>query len=94
LLAGVQQSAQSVRAEARRAFLSAVETNPRLRDTFVGADPATLAPLLRSLPAERVDESLADLGRRGGDPRLRGFFLRLRSHLQQERAARSAGTRG
>jgi hypothetical protein len=94
LMAGAQQNAQGVRMEARRAFLSAVEANRPLRDALVAADPAAVAPLLRSLPAERVDESLADLARRGGDPKLRGFFLRLRTHLQQERAARAARTRG
>ncbi len=93
-LAGVREGTEAVRVAARRAFLDAVEANRPLRDALGRADPAALVPLIRSLPADRVDELLADLGRRSRDPVLRGFFLRTRTHLQQERAARAAEPRG
>ncbi len=91
LLAGVNQPQASVREEARKAFLNAVSANRPLRDALVRADAKALVPLVRPLPADRAEELLADLGRRSGDPVLRGFFLRLRARL---RKANTAGGRG
>lgn len=86
-LLGVQHATAGVRTEARQAFLRALEASRPTRDALVGADTAALIPLVRSLPAERVDESLADLGRRSGDPMLRRFFGRMRSDYRHDRAA-------
>ena len=90
LMAAVRQADAAVRIEARRAFLSAVEGNAALSATLSRADPNSITPLVRSLPADRADELFSDLGLRSRDPVLRGLFLRTKRALQQERAAQSA----
>jgi hypothetical protein len=92
LRAALRQADEGIRLEAGRAFLTAVESSPDLRRALSGAQPASLLPFLR--PPERADALLADLSRRSRDPVLRGLFSRTRAKLQQERAARTAGSRG
>ena len=93
-LAALQQTDAGVRAEARRTFLNAVESNRGLRDALSRADPKSIVPLVRSLPVERADALLLDFSRGSADPVLRGFFLRTRTQLQQDRAVRSGQSRG
>ncbi len=94
LRAALHEPDAAVRLEAGRAFLASVESNALVRAALARADPASLTPLVRSAPPERVDALLADLGRRSHDPLLRGLFGRTRTQLQQERASRTAGSRG
>lgn len=94
LMAALRQTDDAVREVAARAFLAALESNTQLRAALGRADPASLEPLFRTAPAGRGDVLLADLGRRSRDPVLRGLFVRLRTQLQQERAAHAAGARG
>jgi hypothetical protein len=93
-VAAVHQRDPAVRIEAGRAFLAAVEGNPALRQALRQADPRSIVRLIRSSPWTHVDQLLTDLGRRSGDPLLRGLFVRTQQELDRERAAQAAAPRG
>ncbi len=90
----LHQTDAGIRAEALRAFVTAVQGNSTLRNALSRADPKTIVPLLRSLPAEQADARLLDLSQGSSDPVLRAFFLRARMQAQRDRVARPGSKSG